>query len=407
MKTIDIVGGVYRELMVIPEHVDLLGSAGRAAVAIGPKRASIKLHTALSSADRPKVERLATSNAFSTSVTDTASTVSFSYMHGLDPPRIFPPPHTIHNKPKLKVTARRVLCFGAIDFDWRVTADQVVYDPQDAFGAKSFSVRASTARRLALVLNEYEARHITGKTGAAAMLRELYRIDDPEVVVLKCGPKGTIVSTAKGKVTTIPPLITPNVFKLGSGDVFSAFFAWAWMVEAFSAHKSAELAAQATAYYVSTRTLPIPKTFIADNREYKTRFADLPPKMNQKVYLAGPFFTMTQRWLVEEARLYIAEGGVDVFSPVHDIGHGPADKVAKADLRAIRQCHVVYAIVSGFDPGTMFEIGYARAIGKPVIVYVENEKSEDLKMLEGSGCVLTNDFATSIYTVVWAARFPK
>lgn len=177
------------------------------------------------------------------------------------------------------------------------------------------------------------------------------------------------------------------------------------MIEGYSANKSAALAAKATAHYVSTRTTPLPKTFVADIREYGIRSAQLPPRDNRWIYLAGPFFTMTERWLVEEARLYLQEGGVNVFSPVHDIGHGPASKVAHADLNAIRRCHAVYGIASGLDAGTMFEIGYARAIGRPVIVYVENEKTEDLKMLEGSGCVLTNDFASSIYRAIWAARF--
>jgi len=405
MNELDIVGGVYHEVVVIPEHVELLGSAGRAAVAIGPERASITLHTVLAVKDGAELARLAKSNGFQTKVAVGAETIAFSYVHGLDPPRIFPPTHYVRPLPVVEVAASRVLCFGAIDFDWHVTADQVVYDPQDAFRARPFSARGSAAKRLALVLNEYEAKQITGAETTAAMLAELFHLDAPEVVVLKCGAKGTIVATSPTDTAIVPPLITPNVFKLGSGDVFSAFFAWAWMVEGLAPQRSAELAAQATAYYVSTRTLPIPKDFEAANAEYGIHYASLPARTNRNVYLAAPFFTLAQRWLVEEARLYLREMGLQVFSPFHDIGYGPADKVARADLDAIYDCDIVYAIVSGLDPGTLFEIGYARAAGKPVVVYVENERSEDLKMLDGSGCSLSNDFASSIYNVLWAARF--
>ena len=73
--------------------------------------------------------------------------------------------------------------------------------------------------------------------------------------------------------------------------------------------------------------------------------------------------------------------GLKVFSPLHDVGRGNADDVAPADLKGLDRSSVVLAIIDGLDPGTIFEIGYARAKGIPVIAYVENEKEEDLKMI--------------------------
>jgi nucleoside 2-deoxyribosyltransferase len=55
------------------------------------------------------------------------------------------------------------------------------------------------------------------------------------------------------------------------------------------------------------------------------------------------------------------------------------------------------------DAGTVYEIGYARAVGLPVIVYSESEPMEDLKMMKGSGCVLKDDFVSAIYHTVWEA----
>jgi len=55
------------------------------------------------------------------------------------------------------------------------------------------------------------------------------------------------------------------------------------------------------------------------------------------------------------------------------------------------------------DPGTVFEVGYARALGKPAVIYCENESTENKKMMEGSGCVLENDYVTAIYRTLWKA----
>jgi nucleoside 2-deoxyribosyltransferase len=55
------------------------------------------------------------------------------------------------------------------------------------------------------------------------------------------------------------------------------------------------------------------------------------------------------------------------------------------------------------DAGTVFEVGYAKALGKPVIFYAENEVGEDIKMFEGTHCQMVKDFPTAIYKTVWEA----
>ena len=119
------------------------------------------------------------------------------------------------------------------------------------------------------------------------------------------------------------------------------------------------------------------------------------------VYLAGPFFTLAQLWVVTQAREALQQMGLKVFSPYHDVGHGSAEDVVDKDLQAIKDCDLVLAIVDGLDAGTLYEIGYARAIDRPVVVYCEQEKREDLKMMEGSACHLVADFTSAIYRTVW------
>jgi nucleoside 2-deoxyribosyltransferase len=81
------------------------------------------------------------------------------------------------------------------------------------------------------------------------------------------------------------------------------------------------------------------------------------------VYLAGPFFDLAQVWLIEQARANLREMGLEVFSPYHDIGLGSANDVVAKDLEGIDASHLVFAIADGLDPGTLYEIGYARTKG--------------------------------------------
>jgi nucleoside 2-deoxyribosyltransferase len=59
--------------------------------------------------------------------------------------------------------------------------------------------------------------------------------------------------------------------------------------------------------------------------------------------------------------------------------------------------------LDGLDSGTLFEIGYARAMNKPVIAFVQNENEHALKMLVGTECEIVDDFVSSIYQTTWTA----
>jgi nucleoside 2-deoxyribosyltransferase len=78
-----------------------------------------------------------------------------------------------------------------------------------------------------------------------------------------------------------------------------------------------------------------------------------------------------------------------------------ADDVVPQDLQALDKADAVFAVVDGLDSGTLFEIGYARAKSIPVVAFVQNETPEDLKMLQGSDCIICSDFSTAVYTLNW------
>ena len=110
---------------------------------------------------------------------------------------------------------------------------------------------------------------------------------------------------------------------------------------------------------------------------------------------------MGQMWLINQSKIAIEKFGMSVFSPYHELGIGPAEVVAQADIKAIDECDVLYALFDDHDPGTLFEIGYAIKAGKKVVIYTEQNNDEHLKMFEGTGCEIIRDFATSIYTLSW------
>ena len=120
-----------------------------------------------------------------------------------------------------------------------------------------------------------------------------------------------------------------------------------------------------------------------------------------RVYLAAPFFDLGQRWIVEETRSLLLDMGVDVFSPLHDVGSGPGHLVAPQDLLGLDSANAVLAILNGADVGTVFEVGYAVAKKLPVVALAQNMRAEDLKMIEGTGGFVVEDLVSAIYHVVW------
>ena len=94
----------------------------------------------------------------------------------------------------------------------------------------------------------------------------------------------------------------------------------------------------------------------------------------------------------------------EVFSPLHDVGMGRAHDVAPKDIEGLKVSRAVLALVDGLDAGTLFEIGYARSLGRPVVVLAQSTPEEPLKMLTGTSCEVVADFVTALYRAAWAAR---
>ncbi|MBF6613962.1 MAG: nucleoside 2-deoxyribosyltransferase [Chloroflexi bacterium] len=335
----------------------------------------------------------------------TSQTLSFTYIHGLSVPRINPPIGLISKQAPHTVRADYILRFGMLEGDGVVVGKKVVYDPQDALNPRPFGENGSHAEHLAIVANYHEASLLSGKQLLADIGPVLREEHGADVVVIKRGALGATVVTPTS-ISNVPAFRISNVWPIGSGDVFAATFGHFWGEQNMDPDAAAYRASLATAYYCSTRSLPIPSDIFE-----KEPFDPVTIELNSKqdavkqaqVYLAGPFFSMAQRWVVDEARTALLSQRLTVFSPFHDVGHGLAEDVVPADLAALDKSNIVLAILDGLDSGTLFEVGYARANDIPVIAFAQNEKAEDLKMLEGTGCLITSDFVSAIYNTVWKA----
>jgi hypothetical protein len=393
-----VVGGVYRELCARPRWDRIFGSGGRAISAIATLSPGSELHGYAHSDWIPTLQASGAACGYTCVLTPNRQKITFEYLHPMAKPKLFPA--KLRSNRALRVSGDVVLRFGLVEGDAIVSARRAVYDPQTGIEPKPFFGNGSTCDQLAVVLNAQEAFLATKLDPHAAGPR-LIEDWDADVVVIKLGTDGALVFEPGKQAQRIEAFRSERVFKIGSGDVFSALFAHCWGELDMSPATAAARASAAVAQYVETRSLP---------------FADLPDGTNRipcnskgaapYIYLAGPFFDVSQRWLIEESMALLEGLGADVFSPIHHVGSAETvANVAAADLDALRKVDVVLAFVDSKDPGTIFEIGFASALKKPkpVIILAERLPQQELTMFTGSNCFVTNDYSTALYRAMWAA----
>ncbi|KYH39029.1 MAG: hypothetical protein AYL30_001640 [Candidatus Hecatellales archaeon B24] len=89
-----------------------------------------------------------------------------------------------------------------------------------------------------------------------------------------------------------------------------------------------------------------------------------------KVYIAGPLFTEGERWLLERVDEACRNLGLETYLPHRDTSpEMGVHKIYESHLKALKECEVLVAVLDGadVDSGTAFELGYFKALGKPVI----------------------------------------
>ena len=272
--------------------------------------------------------------------------------------------------------------------------------------SRPFHENGSTASELAQVVSWSEGKALTGLDDPHEIAMQLLSAPGATVVIVKCGPQGALVYSA-GTSSWIASFPTTNVYKIGSGDIFSAVFAYAWLSQHMGPVEAAWFASRVTAYYVERASDRIPADVVqqllseADSARASQGSGNRKQVPDTQIYLAGPFFNTGQQWIIDETRGALLDMGFKVFSPIHDVGEGVAGDIATQDLEGLDASGIVLAIVDGCDVGTIFEVGYARAKGIPVVAVAEDVPAATLTMLEGSGCQVVGDLTTGIYRTCW------
>jgi len=408
--TIHIVGGTYKEYCAWPEHNTLQGSAGRAALCLSQLDPSlaIKLHSRIAEADKVELEEVFVfSKNCELDITDCPKTTKFDYFHPLSEPKVTPKP-PLGVLPEFDLTKEEidsVVVFGMIEASPVIKCRVAIYDPQNTYNPVLFSEIGSATETLVYVTNSNElsifyTRKNSKPASIEVMSEWLSKEEGAEAVVVKCGQRG-VYAYSESEKGWITPYKTEKVFPIGSGDSFVAAFSFYWLIKGMKIIEATNRSSIAAAYYVSHKTMNNEQGLEIFSQDLEPLSSKLEKK---KIYLAGPFFTLSELWMVNEAKQYIESFGMNVFSPYHELGIGSAEEVVQKDIDAIYDCDVIYALFDGTDPGTLFEIGFARSASKPVIILAENPKAEELKMYDGSGCKIFSDFSSSIYHLAWLEK---
>lgn len=394
---ITVVGGTYHEICFEPEWNEIYGSGLRACLAINSINPNeyVEYWTVANEKTSEYLKTLEHSHSnLKIEIVKSTVLVEFHYSHPLSSTSIFPRLDTIMEQ-DISLTRDNILQYGMIDANVIVKGKKVVYDPQSPIKPNSFSSQKSTAEELIYVVNESEAYNLTNSRDLKVQLTFFFKTENALAVIIKKGPKGATLYTDESSIS-IPAYRTSFVWPIGSGDVFSAIFANSWF-SGSSIRSSAELASWSTAQYCNSNTFNF--SSISSTKDI-IPFSGHNIYKNQ-VYLAGPFFSMSERWLINEIYIAFKSIGVKIFSPFHQVGIGMAKDVVSKDIEAINESMIIFAIVDGLDSGTLFEIGYAVSRKIPVVAFTQKESNSSLTMLEGTNCIIESDLSTAIYKTIW------
>lgn len=394
-----VAGGYYQELCAWPGYQERFGSGGRAALAIADAGMDVDWHYYCPKSAQTGARFVLRNQHIHHWPAASDALITFDYYHSLSRPTYSPA--RIAKAAPIQVEGDVLLRYGFMEGDAIVKGGRVVYDPQQPHNPQLFTANGSSAEVLALVLNAAEIRALGESNDEATAVAAVSKMDKASIVIVKAGVEGCRLYENGAFVSEVPAYQSESVYKVGSGDIFSAAFAYHWGRLGSPAAEAADAASRCTARYCSRESTHEISVILNQDTDALDPVAKNNP--DGRVYVAAPFFNLAERWLVEETVRILDEMGVGYFSPFHHVGLGGPEKVVIPDLDGLESSTAVLALTDGLDPGTIFEVGYAIKMNIPVIALAMNTESKRLTMLRGcAGCYLTNDFASAIYRAAWA-----
>lgn len=389
-----VLGGTYSEYTSVPDVRDLRGSGLRAALAL-VGRSATTLHTAVDNDHRCEAELIANGARLNFEAANRDGEIRFEYLTPLSAPVIS---GSAAKADKLTCQGDHVLVFGMLESIERdVDAGLLVFDPQLPGHRGGLDLQGLRSAELHLVLNAREARGASGANDPEAAARTLLEAHpDARSVVVKLAARGALVMPRGTAPVLVNPVPSRTVAALGTGDLFAAGYLSA-LADGADAVEAARHASAGVGYMSATSSIHLPPTPL----EVLPDTSPWAPRAIPQVYLAAPFFTLPELWIVHFVRDILRNQGVQVFSPLHDVGRG--DEIAADDLAGLDNSQAVLALTDHSDAGTLFEVGYATARRIPVVAHASHPDREGAKMITGSGGEIHTDLATAVYRAAWYA----
>lgn len=379
-----IAGGLYRELCLHPHWDALLGSGGRAARALSRLSPGSIFSCYF---ERPQdFDTVLSALGVSGQCAVRPDPIAFAYFHPLSRPHLQPARSELRKMPPLKIEGSAALRFGFLEGDAIVNAEKAVYDPQTTGEFPPFFSNGSTAKQLALVLNEQEllsVARIDDVEAAAASVLESHRAS---CIVVKRGIRGVAVFEPGSASRFVPAFRSRHVFKIGTGDVFSAAFAYYWAELGHDPFNAALSASKQVARYCDNPLVPLAPLASSAHDVRDERHPVCEPRI---VLLLGGIKTLGQRYSIEEARYSLADLGLTVICPA----------LENVELSHI-QVSTVLVLADGIDPD-MLPVAH-RLVNKGVkcVALAEMPQSRD-QLAYLLNCETTDDFSTALYLAGW------
>ncbi|WP_051882339.1 carbohydrate kinase family protein [Parvularcula oceani] len=233
-----VVGGYYREVCVSPPKDEHFGSGGRAAIAIAMAGIEVDWHYYCPEDLQGAAGFGLGGDGVRHHQHSSADLIRFEYFHPLSAP-IFSPAAPARQD-AIRVEGDAILRFGLMEGDAVVNGAKVVFDPQSPNQPVSFRANGSKADRLAIVLNNKEVLALGESDEEAQAVRKVIEREKAEIVLVKGGAQGCRVYMDGVLKGSVPPYRTDRVYKIGSGDVFSAAFTYHWALEGLDPVEAAD-----------------------------------------------------------------------------------------------------------------------------------------------------------------------
>lgn len=262
-----VVGGTYREVCLFPAWDQIYGSGLRASIALSAVSPGTHLHTFASKKWHADVLATLEAVGLSGSLVPIDDELTFGYLHPFHP--LYVP--NCEPKGTISVKSDVALCFGMIEGNARIFGKRVVYDPQNS---SFWLAEGSEMDALSIILKPEELLRIInqGELQSTSEGEKEAAIDDlhDQVIALRDSKREidvVIIRNRFGEVCVydgddphrVKSYAAESFFRIGSGDVFAAAYAYAWGEKKFPPLEAADYAARCVAFFVEGPRLPIPK----------------------------------------------------------------------------------------------------------------------------------------------------